>query len=241
MKRSILNQLSELDKKSMGYIAELTYVYGNVCIKADPTSLLDLEVVDDGYSYKIEDMAYVIVHDQEGDDDKIDLIPKNGEEDLSLLSQAVFRIHPEFTQTYEAVKTDEELAAEENVPFEIEEDESRHMLRLTMPVVDEERKKILTDGANLAYDACKAKLDAVNTYYTGTVTALLPGETKEAEDYIKKSLEDTKLNYLGMAEQCKSDKLKEIEDGYQRYLAGVKQAAILADSDSDQWKSLKME
>lgn len=247
MKRSINNALSELDRKSMGYIAVLSFTYGNVCVKADPTSLLNIEEEEDGNVLKIEDMAYVIVHDEEGDDDKMDLIPKCGDQDLPFISQAVIKVHPEFGQSIEVLETEGSDMNDEGSDAQTDsiltkEDMTRHFLRLTMPVVDKDRKKLLEDAANLAYDECKAKLDASGTICTGIVTAQLVGEDVRTVEFVKKVLEDSKKKYLDMAGQFKTDKLKEIEDAYQRFLTKSPQAAKGADADSlsDRWKTLKV-
>jgi len=246
MKRSVLNQLGELDRKSLGYIAELSYVYGNICVKADPVSLLDLEVEEEGYTYKIENLAHVIVHDKEGDDDKMDIIPMNGDEDLKTLSEAVAVIHPEFIQSFEVIDTGNhgesgETGGTGDGSDDKFKDEQRHFMRLTMPPVNKNRKDLLTDGVNLAYENCNAKLEAINVYFEGSIAANIVGETEKDVESVKKMLEETKRKYAVMADQFKSDKLNEIDAAYRRHIGECAEPDGDDGGESSQWKKLKME
>jgi len=194
--------MTQHQQKCMGHVGVLSYQYSNLCIKADGCSLLGVEIDEDDYTYHIEDKAYVKIHDKEGDDDKIDLIPKNGDDDISLISKSVSAIHPEFVQSVE----------------EIENVEGLHILRLTMPEVNDDRKDVLEDAINLCYDECKTKLDAVNTYYTGIIDANLVGETPEEIDNVTKNFKKVKDTFQQIIDQYKTDKLKSLEDAYQRWL-----------------------
>lgn len=203
MKRSISNALTQYQQKSIGHIGVLSYQYSNLCIKAEGSSLLGMEMDEDDVIYHIEDLAHVKVHDQEGDNDKIDLIPKNGDEDIEMLSRSVSDVHPEFIQSVE----------------EVENGGGLHMLRLTMPEVNDDRKDVLEDAINACYDECKTKLDAVNTYYTGVIDAQLVGETKQVIDEVTGNMKTVKEKIQEIVDQFKADKLKELEDAYQRWLS----------------------
>lgn len=217
MKRSISSALTQHQQKSIGHIGVLSYQYSNLCIKADGCSLLGMEIEDDDYTYHIEDLAHVKMHTQEGDDDKIDLIPKNGDDDIEVLSKSVMDVHPEFIQSIE----------------EVENGNGLHMLRLTMPEVNDDRKDVLEDAINVCYDECKAKLDALNTYYTGIIDAQLVGETKEVIDEVTGNMNTVKDKIQEIIDKYKEDKLKELEDGYQRWLNKNTQ-----EEESDPWDGI---
>lgn len=221
MKKSILTSLSELQQKSLGHIGMLSYQYSNICVKADGCSLLAIEMEEDGISYHVEDLAHIIVHTDEGDDDKIDLIPKGGDDDIPLLAQGVLEAHPEFIQSVE------------------EMEDQNHLLRLTMPEVNDDRKKVLEDAVNLCHDECQAKLDALNTFYTAAIEAQIVGETKEVIDEVNENVKNLKDEFSKIREQYKADKLKEVEDAWQRYLARTEQNVAGAPS-AKLGQSLKM-
>jgi len=225
MKKRILTSLSELQQKSLGHIGMLSYQYSNLCVKADGSSLLSIEMEEDEISYHVEDLAYIIMHTEEGDDDKIDLIPKNGDDDIPLLSKGVIEAHPEFIQSVEEM-----------------EDEN-HLLRLTMPVVNDDRKKVLEDAINLFHDECKAKMESINAFYTTAIEVQLAGETKEVIDEVNENVKTIKDEFAKIREQYYTDKLQELEDAYRRYVAGTEQSAAGSSGDGTSVKlgqSLKM-
>lgn len=98
-----------------------------------------------------------------------------------------------------------------------------------MPEVNKDRHDTLLDGVNTLYDQCKGKLDTNHTVYKSRLTAKLLGgseeETKEAED----KLEEVYSKHDEICLQFKSDKIKEIEEAYQRYL--TEQANKQAEAD----------
>lgn len=225
MKKRIFTSLSELQQKSLGHIGMLSYQYSNLCVKADGSSLLSIEMEEDGISYHIEDLAHIIMHTEEGDDDKIDLIPKNGDDDIPMLSKGVMEAHPEFIQSVEEM-----------------EDEN-HMLRLTMPQVNDDRKKVLEDAVNLFHDECKAKMESVNTFYTTAIEVQLAGETKEVIDEVNENVKTIKDEFAKIREQYHTDKLQELEDAYRRYIASTEQSVAGSSTDGTPSKlgqSLKM-
>jgi len=205
MKKGILTSISELQQKSMGHIGMLSYQYSNLCIKADGCSLLGIEFDEDGITSHVEDVAHVIMHPEEENEDKMDLIPKNGDDDIGMLARGVAEVHPEFIQSVEEM-----------------EDEN-HFLRLTMPEVNDDRRKVLEDAINLCHDECKARLDALNVFYTAAVEVHLAGEPADVVKEVNENLKAVKDEFAKIREQYKSDKLKELEEAHKRYLAGTEQ------------------
>ena len=78
MKRSVIIELNNAQQRQMGYVTVMSYAYCNLCVKADASSLLGVEVAMSGMPLHIEDMADVYVHTlkEDGDETIIDLFPK---------------------------------------------------------------------------------------------------------------------------------------------------------------------
>ena len=93
MKRAIFNELSKLSESQKGYVGALNYRYLNLCIKAEEASLLPVQVVVENEVRNLEDVAYA--GKKEGDDYSLYVAPKFMD-DLTPLSEAVLRSHPEF-------------------------------------------------------------------------------------------------------------------------------------------------
>lgn len=209
MKQIISTSLDEMQEKNMGHVAVLSYQYSNICIKADPCSLLGVELEVDGVHYNVENLAHIYIHSKPDDDDKIDLFPKSGDEDIPLLLEGVLKVHPEFIPSVEVLSPDEDS----------EEDEQEHYLRFTMPPVDRERKKLLEDAINVCYDTAKARIDAVNTLYGGRIRLALAGETGKTVEKVNETVQATKEKFQQIIDGYKADKLKELEEAYQLFLA----------------------
>ena len=71
MKVKISNVLIQTQERLVGYVTEMSYGYAQLCVKADPSSLLSFEEKIDDKTYRMEDMARIVVHDKEGDDDNL--------------------------------------------------------------------------------------------------------------------------------------------------------------------------
>jgi len=206
MKISIAKAITEMQNKSLGYITNMTYLYGQLCIKAEPMSLLGFEITGNNSINKIENVADAIVHNQPDDDFIIDLYPKNGFE-IADIAAGVMEIHPEFKQSIEKTQVEDE-----------ENEEAMEFLRLTMPDVDDDRRDIYNKGVDTVHDMTKGQLDALFTYMTGKLTVLSVGESPEEMKQVKDMLEENKKKYSETVEQVTSDKKQEIENAYQRYL-----------------------
>lgn len=231
MKRSIVNTLNELNTRIMGHVAVMSYGYCQLCVKADASSILGFEQTLNGMPQKIEDLADVYVHTEEGDDDKLDLFPKRGEY-LALLAMGIMEIHPEFKQealTYEGV--DEEDKDSLDAKF----------LRLTMPKVNKDRRDVIMQAIDLLHKQCLAKLDALKVKYEAKLTQLIvtsdPAAVKEAQDTLTEQIDEGKE----MCENLTNDKRKEVEDAYQRYLMQQERSGAAEKKDTHIGQQLKMD
>ena len=69
----ITSQIESVEKKMAGYHALLSYRYSNLCVKADPTSLLSVTLVMGSTEKDIEEVAEVA---KPKDDYHLIVIPK---------------------------------------------------------------------------------------------------------------------------------------------------------------------
>lgn len=231
MRISIVNTLNELNTRIMGHVAVMSYGYCQLCVKADASSILGFEQTFNSLPKKIEDLADVYVHTEEGDDDKLDLFPKRGEY-LPLLAKGIMEIHPEFKQealTYEGV--DEEDKDSLDAKF----------LRLTMPKVNKDRRDVIMEAIDLLHKQCLAKLDVLKVKYEAKITQLTvtsdQAAVKEANDALEEQLDNGKE----MCENLTNDKRKEVEDAYQRYLTQQERSGAAEKKDTHIGQQLKMD
>lgn len=214
MRKSIETLIDEMKTKMSGYAVLLQYRYMNLCVKAEPAALLSVSVIDEeGEEADLESAASACL----ANDYQFEIYPHESKM-IFAISKGIKEAHPEFKI---------EVKSEDN-SNDSGEDESRYLL-CTMPEVNKDRHDTLLDGVNTLYDQCKAKLDTNHTVYKSRLTAKLLGgseeETKEAED----KLEEVYNKHDEICLQFKSDKLKEIEEAYQRYLK--EQAEKQAEAD----------
>ena len=50
MKHKIINEITKAQERLLGYIGQMSYEYSQLCIKADPSSLLGFEETMDGHA-----------------------------------------------------------------------------------------------------------------------------------------------------------------------------------------------
>ena len=89
----------------------------------------------------------------------------------------------------------------------------------TMPDVTDERYNILNEGVKLLYENCKAKMEAAILKSDAKLAGLLVGESKDTVDEVTDAIDMIKKEWNDKREQTRNEKLKEIEDAYQKWLA----------------------
>ena len=130
-----------------------------------------------------------------------------------------------------AVKTgrNEQRLLELVKPEDSNEENERYLI-LTMPEVNKDRHDALIDSVNVLYDGCKAKMDKTSAEYRVKLEAkIVTLPTDDERNQAKVALEDSIKNHQDIIDTVKADKLKEIEEAYQRYLD--EQAAKKAQED----------
>ncbi len=208
MKRSIGNELNELYTKLSNLSGVFGYQLQNLCVKAEPVALLTIEVNVEGENQKLEDCTTVA----KNDDYSFTIVP-HYEDDIPALEQGIFKAHPEFklkkmTMTVDSIDL-KGNPKEVEVPY----------ILATMPDVTDERYNILNEGVKLLYENCKAKMEAAILKSDAKLAGLLVGESKDTVDEVTDAIDMIKKEWNDKREQTRDDKLKEIEDAYQKWLA----------------------
>jgi hypothetical protein len=211
MKRAILNELSKLSESQKGFVAALHYRYLNLCIKAEEASLLPVQVVVENEVKNLEDVAYAGKKD---DDDYSLYVAPKFMDDLTPLSEAVLRSHPEFQQTIIKEKVD--LGGDDG-------EQEISYLKFTMPEVDDDRYDVLKQGVDTFYDKCKVEMMAAKTEAEAKFAILGTDEKPEDMDELKKSADEIDKMWTEKRDELHDEKLQEIEDAHNLWLAGKKE------------------
>lgn len=207
MKRAIINQLSQLSEQLKGYAAALHYRYLNLCVKAEEASLLPIQVPIEDELKNLEDVAYAGKKD--GDDYSLYVAPKL-QDDMKDIAKAVMQFHPEFIQELEKHTVD---------PGDGSGEQEVHLLRLKMPEVDDNRYDVLKQAADTFYNMCKTDMERVRMEADAQFAALGIDEKPEDMDNLKKAVEETTEMWTKKRDQLHDEKLKEIEDGHNKWIA----------------------
>ena len=203
MRRSVLSLLNEAKQKMSGYVALFTYRLMNLCIKAEPASLLSIEIKDGDSSIGLDVVSDV----GQVDDFQFIIIPKIRSV-VNEIVKAIVSVHPEFI--YEIKKVDE--------PTNEEDEEAEVVLYITMPEVNEERRDLLNDTVEVLYNDCNLKCNAVYDKCLVEVGAKLIMASDSERNEGKEQLERLHTTIKELMDDYKERKLNEIEEGYERYL-----------------------
>lgn len=191
--------INQVENKMAGYVVLLNYRYQNLCIKADATALMPVNIMIGGEPKNIEDVAKVGI----ADDYHLVVFP-NQEELQPFVTDGIFHSHPEFKLEVQSYKLN---------------NEDRHLLLYEMPEVDKNRYDVLTEGVNNLHDECKLRLDEIHAENLAGLTNLLKDSPDEL-DVVKKELDRVHDDYVEKAKGVHDSKLEEIEEAYRRYQEG---------------------
>lgn len=207
MKREIIKEFDMLGDALSTLNAQFAYRLMNLCVKAEPVSLLSIEAMIEGESQKLEDCTQI----GKEDDYSFQIFP-NYEGDIPALAQAIFMDHPEFKQEMKTMQVD----------ISTEEDKSDmqdvHYIQVTMPEVDDDRYDVLKNGVKAIYEENKAQMEAVSAKYDAKLATLLDGETDEDVKKVKKAREKQTETWYDQRDRVYHAKLQEIEEGHMRWL-----------------------
>ena len=206
MKREIIKEFDMLGDALSTLNAQFSYRLMNLCVKAEPVSLLSIEAMIEGEPQKLEECARI----GKEDDYSFQIFP-NYDDDISALAKAIFMDHPEFKQQMRTMQVD------------ISEDESKpdmqdvYYIQVTMPEVDDNRYDVLKNGVKAFYEENKAQMEAVSAKYDAKFATLLDGESPEDVKKVKEARDKQTKTWYEQRDKIYNDKLQEIEDAHEKW------------------------
>lgn len=215
----VTSAINGLKEKLNGYVALLKYRYNNLCVKAELASLLPVTVTADK-EYNLEDVAQVALPDEY----RLDIYPKLPDY-LQPIIEGIADAHPEFKL---------EILQQKNSI----DPRDKHLL-YTMPEVDNDRHDLLENLTKVFYEECDADIDKELALHTGGLPELAGKMSVEDIDEIKDELFNIRDEYHDKTKELKQEKLIEIEEAYQRYLA-ANEGKNLAEGEIDFTKCMRL-
>ena len=216
MRRVIITEFSSLSEKLTNQCVIFSYRLKNLCIKAEPASLLSIQVNIDGQNKNLEECACV----GKGDDDYTFKIVPLFEEDLQQVSMAIRKVHPEFKQDREKLQIDDVDMANVIISEDMEDAMKVKVIPyilLTMPVVNDNRYDALKNGVKMCYDKCKVEMDAIYNASKLKFDKEKLLETKDDQDKLDNLLEKVKTKAEEQREKIYNNKLQEIEEAHSKW------------------------
>lgn len=210
MRKSIQILLGEMDAKLTGYSSMLNYRYMNLCVKAEPAALLSMTITDiEGNLYHIEEVA----DSMQADEFTFEIVPHEMEM-LPFIQKGIEEAHPEFKQEVIKPKDEDHFFMANTVEYEAE----RHIV-CKMPEVDNNRHDVLKESVKTLYDQCMTEIEKVKAKYTQILADKTSELPKKEADEAKEKLEALGKQYSDTCKLYYDDKMKEIEESHQKWLA----------------------
>jgi hypothetical protein len=206
MKREIIKEFDMLGDALSTLNAQFAYRLMNLCVKAEPVSLLSIEAIIEGESQKLEDCSQI----GQEDDYSFQIFP-NYDGDIPALAQAIFMEHPEFKQEMKTMQVD--ISTEEGKS----DMQDVHYILVTMPAVDDNRYDVLKNGVNAFYEENKAQMEAVSAKYDAKLATLLDGESDEDVQKVKEARDKQTQTWYEQRDKIYNDKLAEIEEAHVKW------------------------
>ena len=206
MKRAISNQYDQLYEKLKGYVAMMNFRFINLCVKADPVSLIPVTVNVEGVEKTLEQVATTA----KKDDYRFWILPKY-DEDWDRICKGIAKVHPEFKQNEGSFMI-------ENIGENGEGREVKY-IELIMPEVNQKRYDVLKDAVDVVYQECKTLMEAAVTKSKAETAFLSAGEPKEDIDGMNKAVDKLDKDCQEQRDKLRDKKLQEIEDAYKTWLS----------------------
>ena len=199
MNNFTISEIKAFEKKLGSYQYLLTFRYSNLCVKADPMSLLPVTVTVGSREQNIEEVAQVV----QMDDFHLSVFPKRMDV-LRDVQQGIFDAHPEFIMSIEQMD---------------EKDADSRFIYCEMPPVDKQRHDMLTEATKSLYEECKARMDAVLLEEKRSFVELLAEDPQSLQEVVDQ-LNEKHSDAVSDIQELRDKKLEEIEDAYTKYLEG---------------------
>jgi hypothetical protein len=199
-----------MDGKLSGYAAMLNYRYMNLCVEAEAAALVPITITDiEGNVYNIEEVADCMQPNQFA----FEIVPRRMPM-LPFIQKGIAETHPEFKQEVIIPKDEDRFYMSGTVDY----DSERHIL-CTMPEVDDERYKLLTETVKALYDECMVEVDKIKTKYTQMLADKSKDLPKDEADEAKTEQEKLMNQYSEICKTYRDNKEKEIEDAHNNWVA----------------------
>ena len=206
MKREIIKEFDMLGDALSTLNAQFAYRLMNLCVKAEPVSLLSIEAMIEGEPQKLEACSQI------GQEDEFSFqVYPNYDGDIPALAQAIFMDHPEFKQEMKTMQVD--ISTEEGKS----DMQDVHYILVTMPDVDDNRYDVLKNGVNGFYEENKAQMEAVSAKHDAKIATLLDGESPEDVKKVKEARDKQTKTWYEQRDTIYNDKLQEIEDAHEKW------------------------
>ena len=197
MNNFTISEIKAFEKKLGSYQYLLTFRYSNLCVKADPMSLLPVTVTVGSREQNIEEVAQVV----QMDDFHLSVFPKRMDV-LRDVQQGIFDAHPEFIMSIEQMD---------------EKDADSRFIYCEMPPVDKQRHHLLTEATKSLYEECKARMDAVLLEEKRSFVELLAEDPQSLQEVVDQ-LNEKHSDAVSDIQELRDKKLEEIERAYAKYL-----------------------
>ena len=216
----VASAIAGLKEKLNAYVSLMNYRFINLCVKAEVGSLLPVTVITDK-ECNLEDVAQIATPDEY----HLDVYPTMSDY-LQPIIDGIFDVHPEFKMEIQQV--------------EYSDDKRDKHLLYTMPEVNNERYDLLTSTAKGFYEECNLEIDKECALHTASLPELAGKMPIEDINEIKDVLDHTINEYHDKTKELYQEKLIEIEEAYQRYLANQK-GESLSDGEIDFTKCMRID
>ena len=174
----------------------------DLCVDADPVALMSVKVYDGGFDRNIEEVANVA----KMDDRTFAFWALEEGNSLDGVEEGVRKAHPEFIIETKGCRKSEE--SDEVIPI----------LLVTVPYVNKERRDVLVKAVGTYRDAFNTYVDAEANLTKVKMAPHLLEATDKDKEAVEQLFKDKAKEYKDMAEKAANDKIKKIEEAYQKWL-----------------------
>lgn len=194
----ISGQIAELKDKLNAYVTLLSYRFSNLCVKAELGALMPVTVITEE-GHNLEDVAKIAIPQE----NQFEIYPNLNHYTQQIID-GIFEVHPEFKLE---MKQDEGS----NDP------QAKHLL-YTMPEVDKDRRKLLTDTAGVFHKECLANIEETCLHYAGLFAEVQDRFSPQDYQEMKDVLSYTRDEYKKKVDDAYLDKIDEIDEAYDHYM-----------------------
>ena len=196
--------INKTENKMAGYMALLDFRYQNLCVMAEPGSLLPVTVIFGSEEKNIEDVADVA----QPDDYHLAVIPKSPIT-INQIAQSIMKAHPEFKMKIQQMEV---LG------------DKKDYLEYEMPEVDKDRRDFLNQTVKSLHDEAKVRIDEIYVEAQQGFAEYLE-KSPEDLDEVSKAIDKAHDDYINKIRDLRDKKLEEVEEGYHRYLQHAQEVA----------------